>query len=74
MALPGETGHAFKTCEDCGEVLTPKVLKTCAFYIGTFCLCGPYSRESLYYGTLEEAQADLERLEERGVLPPWARR
>jgi hypothetical protein len=64
----------FKTCEDCGTLLKPQVLKTCAFYIGTQCLCGPYSRESVYYGSQEEAQADLDRLKERGVLPPWARR
>lgn len=62
MALPGEIGHSFKTCEDCGVVLVPQVLKTCAFYIGTFCNCGPYSRESGYYATREEAQADLDRL------------
>lgn len=63
MALPGETGHAFRTCEDCGTVLVPQVLKTCAFYIGTMCQCGPYSRESGYYATREAAQADLDRLE-----------
>jgi hypothetical protein len=62
MALPGETGHSFKTCADCGEILTPRVLKTCAYYIGTFCHCGPYSRERGYYATEAEAQADLDRL------------
>lgn len=30
------------------------------YYIGTFCGCGPYSRESGYYRTRELAQADLD--------------
>jgi len=63
MALPGEIGHSFSTCADCGEVLVPQVLKTCAYYIGTMCQCGPYSRESGYYATEAEAKADLDRLD-----------
>ena len=63
MALPGETGHAFRTCEDCGTVLVPQVLKTCAFYIGTMCQCGPYSRESPYFATEQEAKDALESLD-----------
>ena len=62
MALPGETGHSFDTCPDCGEVLVPQVLRTCAWYIGTACSCGPYSRESLYMKTEEEARAALEAI------------
>lgn len=63
MALPGEIGHFFHTCEDCGEVLVPKVcLSGAGYYIGTMCCCGPYSRESGYYRTREEAQADLDAL------------
>jgi len=31
------------------------------FYIGTFCGCGPYSRESGYYPTLEAATAAFGR-------------
>ena len=30
------------------------------YYIGTYCGCGPYSRESGYYLTRELAQADLD--------------
>ncbi len=31
------------------------------FYIGTFCGCGPYSRESGYYPTFEAATAAFGR-------------
>jgi hypothetical protein len=63
MALPGEIGHSFATCSDCAQVLTPQVLRSGAgFYIGTFCHCGPYSRESGYYPSREAAQADLDAL------------
>lgn len=47
------------TCPDCGIKLVPKVLKTCAYYIGTYCNCGPYSRESEYFATKAEAEAEL---------------
>ncbi len=30
------------------------------FYIGTYCHCGPYTRESGYYPTRELAQADFD--------------
>ena len=60
--LTGETilSGAESTCPDCGVKLVLKVLHTCAYYIGTECNCGPYSRESDYYKTREEAQADLD--------------
>lgn len=64
MALPGEIGHSFSSCPDCGTVLVPQVCRSAAgHYIGTYCRCGPYSRESGYYPTREAAQADLDRLE-----------
>lgn len=65
MGLPGETitgvnGTGELSCEDCGELLPLRVLRSNAgYYIGTFCNCGPYSRESDYYETPEEAEADL---------------
>ena len=60
--MPGETifTGAERTCSECG--VTPKfqVYKSPAgFYVGTMCKCGPYSRESGYYETKEEAQRDL---------------
>lgn len=61
--LPGETiaTGAPATCEDCGVALKPQVLQSAAgYYIGTFCQCGPYSRESGYYPKREEAQQALD--------------
>jgi hypothetical protein len=61
MALFGETGHIGKTCSDCKTVLIAKVLISGGgFYIGTYCDCGPFSRESLYYSSREEAQTALD--------------
>lgn len=63
MAIPGETidAGAPEACEDCGADLVPKVCQSRAgFYIGTWCDCGPYSRESDYFATREEAEAILE--------------
>lgn len=59
--IPGETigNGASKVCEDCGVRLVPKILQTCAYYIGTRCDCGPYSRESEYFKTRKEAEAVL---------------
>ncbi len=61
--LPGETirSGAPATCPDCKVALTAEVLRSPAgHYIGTQCLCGPYSRESGYYRTREEAEEHLE--------------
>jgi len=58
MALPGEVlSTDVATCEDCGTVLPLKVLRSAAgYYIGFFCpQCGPYSRESGYYRTYDQA-------------------
>jgi hypothetical protein len=30
------------------------------YYIGTYCQCGPYTRESHYYRSAEDAQDDLD--------------
>lgn len=63
MALPGETIAlgAPSTCPTCGVQLKLKVLRSGGgYYIGTTCYCGPYSRESGYYGSREEAQDDLD--------------
>ena len=64
--LPGETvaSGASGKCKDpgCPGADGPKVLQSGAgFYIGYFCdMCGPYSRESGYYGSAEEAAAALD--------------
>ena len=72
--LPGETlaslgGAEFHQCDDCGVKLIPKVLHSAAgYYIGTFCNCGPYSRESGYYKTQQDAAKALaDGSFERGV-------
>jgi hypothetical protein len=52
--------HMGSCCDDCDTILEPKVMQsTAGFYVGTSCKCGPYSRESLYYGTEAEAQEVL---------------
>jgi len=48
------------TCEDCR--ITPKLnvyQSGDRFYIGTYCNCGPYSRESEYYSTRKKAEIAL---------------
>jgi hypothetical protein len=61
--LPGETilSGAPETCPDCGVFVLPfEVLESGAgFYIGTMCNDGPYSRESGYFPTREEAETAL---------------
>ena len=61
MALPGETGHIGKTCEDCNVKLEADVhMSGAGYYIGTVCNCGPYSKESGYYSTRKDAEAVLD--------------
>lgn len=57
MALPTETiaNGAAAVCEDCGVAPKLEVLRSNQYYIGTMCKCGPYSRESGYYRTHEDA-------------------
>ena len=62
MALPGECIHDTQTvCMECGTELNIQVLRSAAgYYIGFFCpTCGPYSRESGYYRSREEAEEAL---------------
>lgn len=58
MALTGETiaTGAPTTCPDCEIVVKLEVLQSAGgYYIGSICACGPYSRESIYFKTIEEA-------------------
>lgn len=64
--IPGETiaSGANPTCGDCK--FTPKLQVYSSpggagFYLGTYCLCGPYSRESEYFKTREDAELALEQ-------------
>ncbi len=48
------------TCSDCNMKLDLEVLMSAAgCYIGRWCNCGPYSRESHYFRTRNEAEAAL---------------
>lgn len=61
--LPGETIRtgASPVCEDCGTKLEMQILRSNAgYYVGTACRCGPYSRESGYYASHQEAKMALE--------------
>lgn len=62
MTLPGECVNDTETeCFDCEEPMKIGVYQSGAgFYIGFFCKnCGPYSRESLYYGSRANAEKAL---------------
>ena len=61
MAFPGETLHKMEhRCESCGDEMTLDVQQSAAgFYLGFSCDCGPYSRETGYFATCEEASAVL---------------
>lgn len=57
------------TCPDCHEKLVPKVCHSNAgYYIGTWCKCGPYLRESDYYHKREDAENDLKN---KAWKPIW---
>ncbi len=66
MVLNGETisRGAPSTCEDCGTILVLQVLHTNAYYVGTQCDCGPYSRETGYFNTRGDAVLALKRIGE----------
>lgn len=60
--IPGETilTGADPTCDDCGVTPVFGVYHSGAgYYVGTYCNCGPYSRESSYYRTHELAEQAL---------------
>jgi len=61
--IPGETIRtgAAEACPDCNVMLVEAVhMSAAGHYIGTWCDCGPYSRESDYYRSREEAQTALD--------------
>jgi hypothetical protein len=63
MAPPGETLYSGgpRSCADGGIELVPRVCRSGAgFYIGSWCRCGPCSRESGYVASRAEAEALLE--------------
>ena len=63
MTLPEECISDSRTiCFECNTVLTIQVLCSAAgYYIGFFCPeCGPYSRESGYFHSRDEAETVLD--------------
>ena len=60
--LLGETiaTGASPVCDECKITPELQVCKSAAgYYVGTYCYCGPYSRESGYYKTREAAEVAL---------------
>jgi hypothetical protein len=54
------TGAA-ERCRACEVMLVEEVhMSPAGYYIGTWCNCGPYSRESDYYPDRESAQKALD--------------
>ena len=61
--MNGETmmTGAGKVCRDCSEIPLWGVYRSNAgYYVGTYCDCGPYSRESEYFRTQEAATVILD--------------
>ena len=63
--LPGEcVGFDGTRCSVCQTKLELEILESPAgFYLGYWCgFCGPYSRETHYIRTREEAEEELEKV------------
>ena len=78
--IPGETllNGAATLCDECKSVPKVGVYKSAAgYYIGSYCQCGPYSRESHYYGSEVAAERELkyyvEALNGSEIVPPNSR-
>jgi hypothetical protein len=53
-------------CDECGEPMPLDVhMSAAGYYLGRMCMCGPYSRESGYFKTREDAEEELEMYKER---------
>lgn len=64
--MQGETimTGAGKVCRDCNEFPLWGVYRSAAgYYVGTYCGCGPYSRESGYFQTQESAKVLLDSVQ-----------
>ncbi len=62
MTPPNETiaTGAEPRCPDCQTMPKIGIHRSAAgFYVGSWCHCGPYSRESGYYPTREAAEVAL---------------
>ena len=73
--IPSEAIHsgAPTSCPECGvRVELDVYLSAAGFYIGTYCGCGPYSRESGYYPSEQAARSAMVAggYERPGIFPP----
>lgn len=62
MTMPGETlaTGAPAVCPECGHHVELQVHRGGAgFYVGSWCECGPYTRESGYYRSRAAAELAL---------------
>jgi hypothetical protein len=60
--MSGESifGDAPTVCPECGVDVVLQVCRSAAgWYVGTVCVCGPYSRESGYYADRGGAERAL---------------
>lgn len=64
MAIDGELAGIYGARCSCGAVLRLAVcVSNAGYYLGYSCLmCGPRSRETVYYRTRKEAEGELSRL------------
>ena len=70
--LPGETlsNGAPWTCPGCGKKVNLHVcVSQAGYYVGSWCMCGPYTRETEYLDTPVEAERYLVFLRSK-LLPP----
>ena len=70
IMIPGETilSGAVDVCTDCKRKLKMKVcLSAAGYYVGTWCDCGPYSRETGYMSKLE-AEKTLKQYNNNGFM------
>jgi hypothetical protein len=69
--IPGETirSGAPRTCPECGIMPPFGVCHSSAgYYIGTYCECGPYSRETEYFKSEIDAKMALIKFRLTGIL------
>lgn len=56
----GNSASVDRSCPSCGGIPKTAVYRSGnGFYVGSWCRCGPYSRESAYYQTREDAEVAL---------------
>jgi len=63
-----------KSCKQCDYIFEFQVMSSPAgYYVGTSCLCGPYTRETGYFKTPVEAQNAVDLIKAGDLLNPRAK-